>query len=114
MLRRLGDYSASLESDNRALSINPNYPEAIEYRAEAYLGLNRPQDAQTEYSRLLILSPEHAAQLLDAINAWVEDREVDSDGLDPEVVSGVASWAEERQKVAETTVSQISQNSNSW
>jgi tetratricopeptide (TPR) repeat protein len=113
-LRRQGEYAAALESYNRALSINPNYPEAIEYRAEAYLGLNRPQDAQDEYSRLLILSPKHAAELLDAINSWVEDRQANSDGLDPSVVTGVASWAQERQQVASTTTSKISQNSKSW
>ncbi len=113
-LRRQGEYAAALESYNRALSINPNYPEAIEYRAEAYLGLNRPQDAQSEYSRLLILSPEHAGELLEAINTWVEDRQANNQGLDPDVLTGVASWAQERQQVARTTVSQISQKSNSW
>ena len=113
-LRRQGEYSEALEAYNRALSLNPNYPEAIEYRAEAYLGLNRPQDAQTEYSRLLILSPEHAGELLEAINSWVEDRQANSEGLDPDVVTGVASWTQERQEVAKTTVSQVSQNSKSW
>ncbi|MEE8368020.1 MAG: tetratricopeptide repeat protein [Thermoanaerobaculia bacterium] len=113
-LRRQGEYAAALESYNRALSLNPNYPEAIEYRAEAYLGLNRPQDAQTEYSRLLILSPDHASELLGAINSWVEDRRANNQGLDPEILTGVASWAQERQQVARTTVSQISRKSNSW
>ena len=32
-LRRQGEYAAALEAYDRALSLNPNYPEAMEYRA---------------------------------------------------------------------------------
>ena len=37
------------EPTTQALEIEPDYPEAIEYRAEAYLGLNRIDEAQNAY-----------------------------------------------------------------
>ena len=39
--RKVGNYPASLEAYGKALEIEPNYTPAIEYRAEAYLALNR-------------------------------------------------------------------------
>ena len=38
--RQLGRYEESLEAYDHALEITPGYVEAIEYRAEAYLGLS--------------------------------------------------------------------------
>ena len=35
--RRLGEYDRSLAAYEKALALSPDYPEAIEYRAEAYL-----------------------------------------------------------------------------
>src|ERR1700678_2652074 len=39
--RHLGNYDDSLSAYAKALELNPDYPDAIEYRGEAYLGLNR-------------------------------------------------------------------------
>src|SRR6266850_7901045 len=39
-LRKTGDYAGALEVYDRAVSLNPAYSPAIEYRAEAYLGLD--------------------------------------------------------------------------
>src|SRR3954463_7060389 len=44
--RKLGDYAKALENYDRALQLNPKFPEALEYRGEAYLGLNRLDDAK--------------------------------------------------------------------
>ena len=53
-----------------ALEVNPNYPEAMEYRAEALLGLGRVEEAQEAYQRLAAISEEHAAELLSAMKEW--------------------------------------------
>ena len=70
--RKLGEYEAALEAYDRALEIEPRFAEAVEYRAEAYLGLARLADAKREYLRLVDDSPKLAAQLLSAMRAWVE------------------------------------------
>ena len=102
-LRRLGDYQTALTSYDRALELNPNYPEAMEYRAEAYLGLDRIDDAQTAYARLSVISPEHATELLQAIGTWVDDRRTGGGKVEPQRLDEVAKWVEAREKIAATT-----------
>ena len=43
--RKLGMYEGALSAYDTALSLVPNYAEAVEYRAEAYLALNRIPEA---------------------------------------------------------------------
>src|SRR5579859_1743549 len=47
--RHLGSYDAALSAYAKALELNPAYPEAIEYRGEAYLGLNKIDEAKEAY-----------------------------------------------------------------
>src|SRR6266571_9062018 len=44
--RKTGDFAAALKAYDRALDLEPKYTPAIEYRAEAYLGVNRLDDAK--------------------------------------------------------------------
>jgi cytochrome c-type biogenesis protein CcmH/NrfG len=50
--RKLNRLDESLEAYGKALAINPDQREALEYLGEAYLMLNRLSDAQTMLSRL--------------------------------------------------------------
>jgi tetratricopeptide (TPR) repeat protein len=101
--RHLGDYEASLQAYEQALSINPNYNEAIEYRAEAYLGLNRLDDAKQSYMKLFSNSRELAGQLIASMQRWVESRRTNAAGLDPSQLDAFAKWVEERAQVASQT-----------
>ena len=56
-LRKTGDYTASLKAYNHALDLEPRYTEAIEYRAEAYLGLYRLEDVKGRLSPALSRRP---------------------------------------------------------
>jgi len=76
-LRKLGDYEASLASYDLALKQKPGYPEALEYRAEAYLALGRLSDATRNYAYLARRDRDKAAQLLAAIDAWLEKAETE-------------------------------------
>ena len=79
-LRKTGDYAGALEAYDRALELEPGFAQAIEYRAEAYLGLGRLDDAKQEYDRLEPAVPELAGQLLVAMQGWVEaQRTLESD-----------------------------------
>ena len=69
--RKLGDYDASLEAYEQALALRPGYPEAIEYRAEAYLALKRFKDAEQSYLDLFGTNRAIADKLLDAMKSWI-------------------------------------------
>ncbi|MFQ5525828.1 MAG: tetratricopeptide repeat protein [Thermoanaerobaculia bacterium] len=99
-LRRTGDYEASLAAYDRSLALNPNYPEAIEYRAEAYLALNRPEDAKAAYLRLKLFNAEKADELLEAFHAWVRDRRHDPAGMAVSELEQIAEWVAGQSKIA--------------
>lgn len=103
--RRLGDYDASLAAYEKALALNPTYSEAIEYRAEAYLALNRIDDAKAAYLTLLAGSRGHAATLLAAMRDWVSQRRAQPAGVAKADIEALAQWIEERAAIAAQTAS---------
>jgi len=50
--RKLGDYERALVLYDKALELNPHHRGALEYLGEAYLELDRPDDAQALLERL--------------------------------------------------------------
>jgi tetratricopeptide (TPR) repeat protein len=103
--RHLGAYAESLEAYDRALSLNPKYFDAVEYRAEAYLGLNRIDDAKTAYMDLYRDSRPLSDQLLGAMQQWLTDRRQDAKGLAPAQIEAFEQWLSERTTIAKQTAS---------
>lgn len=69
--RRLGDFEESLAAYDAALKLEPEYPEAIEYRAELYLLTGRLAQAREAYAVLQKLDPSYAGVLLQSMRSWV-------------------------------------------
>jgi len=113
-LRRLGNYEGSLAAYNQALEIDPNYAEAIEYRAEAYLGLNRIDEAKDAYLQLFRSDRERADELYEAMSKWLAMRKADAAGLDAATLDGFSSWLEERGQVADTTAMLYTPDRHVW
>jgi tetratricopeptide (TPR) repeat protein len=103
--RHLGDYRASLDAYAKALELKPNYPEAIEYRGEAFLGLNALDDAKQAYMSLYRMSRPLSQQLLDAMKGWVEKRKQDAQGVDGATIDSFANWVNERAAMASQSAS---------
>jgi tetratricopeptide (TPR) repeat protein len=61
--RRLGDYEESLKAYDKALALSPDYPEAIEYRAELFLLTGRLEQTKDAYDTLKTLDPSYAGVL---------------------------------------------------
>jgi tetratricopeptide (TPR) repeat protein len=101
--RKLGKYEDALLAYDRALSLKPGYPEAIEYRAHAYLGLNRLSEAKEAYLTLYAGNRKLAAQLLTAMQAWVGEHRGNSAGVDGGMLESFASWVSERSTIAGQT-----------
>jgi tetratricopeptide (TPR) repeat protein len=92
--RKLGRYDEALRAYDAALKINPDTPYAIEYQGEAFLGLNRIDEARFNFLRLYALDPSHAAKLLQAMRAWMAANEAKPPaGID---MPALAEWIAEK------------------
>ncbi len=100
--RKLGDYDASLAAYEKALALRPGYPEALEYRGEAYLGAGRVEDAKSTYMDLFASNRALSNQLLDAIKNWVATKRQDG-GTDTAMIDQLDKWVQERSQIASQT-----------
>jgi len=110
-LRKTGDYAAALETYDHAIALSPTYSPAIEYRAEAYLGLDRVDDAKKAYMALFTSDRGRADELLGAMKGWVEKRRVEPGTLAPDAVQEFSGWVTMRDELAKQTptVSELQQ-----
>jgi len=93
--RKLGKHEESLAAYKRALELYPDYPPAIEYQGEAFLGLNDIDAARTNYLRLYALDQGQAHKLLRAMKDWaVRNAASPPDGVD---VAALRAWVAERE-----------------
>lgn len=113
-LRKLGRYDAALMAYDKALSLRPSYPEAIEYRGEAYLALGRVDDAKQAYLDLYAGNRKLADQLLVAMQSWVAEKRSASSG-DVAALDALDQWMQERAQIAGQTASLTRAGANeSW
>lgn len=113
-LRKTGDYTLALEAYNRALSLAPAYGPAIEYRAEAYLGLDQVEDAKKAYMDLFPNDRAHADELLVAMKGWVQKRQGEPGKMTPEMVQSFSTWVQEREQLAKQTPSVSELQNRKW
>lgn len=104
-LRKTGQYEDSLAAYNEALELEPGYAEAIEYRAEAFLGLDRLGEAKEAYMQLFREDRERAEELMTAMQRWVEKRRIDPGEIDPAAIEEFAFWVQDRAEVSGNTAS---------
>jgi len=109
--RKVGNYPASLEAYGKALEIEPNYTPAIEYRAEAYLGLNRIDDVKSVYMTLFSMDRPRADELAAAIDKWLARKKADPAGVDAAQLEDFEKWAAQRKQLA-SQVSQVTKSKN--
>lgn len=112
-LRRTEDYEAALVAYDEALSIQPRYTEAIEYRAEAYLGLNRLEDAKEAYMQLFRVDRPRADELMTAMQKWIAT-ESEGASVDAAALDSFKGWVEERQQVSDMVESPQETVAKKW
>ncbi|HUE09727.1 MAG TPA: hypothetical protein VMQ54_02255 [Steroidobacteraceae bacterium] len=102
---RLGAYAEAVDDYNHVLVLQPELLEAIEHRAEAYLAVDRLDDAKIAYMDLYNHAPKLADQLMQDMQKWLSDHRVDAHGMRPAVVDAFGKWLEERDGIAKQTAS---------
>jgi tetratricopeptide (TPR) repeat protein len=112
--RKVGNYNASLAAYGKALEIQPNYTPAIEYRAEAYLGLNQLDSVKTVYMQLFTMDRPRADELAAAIDKWLEKRKTDPAGVDPAQLQEFSAWAAQRKQLASQVSSVAAPKHERW
>jgi tetratricopeptide (TPR) repeat protein len=100
--RKLGSYDDALASYAKALELKPGYPEALEYRGEAYLRLNRIQDAKQTYLDLFSGNRKIAATLLESMKAWIKTQQ-GAHQVDASELQDLKDWVQERSQIATQT-----------
>lgn len=115
-LRKMGKFDESLAAYNKALALNPDYVPALEYRAEAYLGMNRMDDAKKTYTELFAGDRPSANALLLAMKGFVASRRANPAGVDAAQFEAFAKWVEQREVIHNQTAALTSQTSSfrSW
>ena len=103
--RKSGNFPAALEAYDKALAIEKSYTPAIEYRAEAYLGLNKLDDVKAAYMTLFSADRKRADELAAAMQKYVEKRQADPAGVDPAALQEFGKWVAERKQLASQTSS---------
>ncbi|PYR91242.1 MAG: hypothetical protein DMF84_18240 [Acidobacteria bacterium] len=103
--RKSGDYEKALEMYGTALQMAPGFPDAIEYRGEAFLALNRVDDAKQAYMELFASDRKQADILMKAMGDWVTQRKAEPAGVDPAALTAFEGWMKERGALAGQTVS---------
>ena len=110
--RKTGEPTKSLEAYDKALQMAPGFPDAIEYRGEAYLALGRVDDAKQAYLSLFSKDRTQADVLIKAMAAWVAKQPT---GVDAATLASFDAWVKERAKVATTTSDMgLSNNHSIW
>jgi tetratricopeptide (TPR) repeat protein len=72
--RKLGEYQDSLSAYEKALALSPNYPEAIEYRAELFLLTGRLEQTKEAYATLLKVDPAYAGMLKTSMQDFLKGK----------------------------------------
>ncbi len=73
--RHLGDYQESLSAYDKALALAPDYPEAIEYRAELFVLTGKFEEAKAAHAQLLKSSPSYADVLKQSMKDWAKRKD---------------------------------------
>ena len=101
--RKLGHYDEALAAYDKALTLKPGYADALEYRGEAYLALNRIPDAQQAYLDLYAGNRALAGKLLTAMKSWVADQRANAAGSHAASLDELDKWIGERAQIAGQT-----------
>jgi tetratricopeptide (TPR) repeat protein len=102
---RLGAYNESIDDYNHTLALKPDLLEAFEHRGEAYMAVDRLDDAKATYMNLFNHARPLADQLLVLMQKWLESHRVAANGVRAADIDSFDKWLQERDGIAKATAS---------
>ena len=102
---RLGAYAESVDDYNHTLALQPDLLEAIEHRAEAYMAIDRLEEAQNAYMVLFNHDRKLADELMVPMQQWVTQHRSNAAGMRPSAIDSFDKWLQERDGIAKQTAS---------
>jgi tetratricopeptide (TPR) repeat protein len=100
---RLGAFNESIDDYNHTLALKPDLYEAMAHRAEAYMALDRLEDAKASYMNLFSHARPLADQLMVTMQKWLESHRVAANGVRTADVDSFDKWLQERDGIAKQT-----------
>jgi tetratricopeptide (TPR) repeat protein len=100
---RFGAYRESVDDYNHALRLKPDLLEAIEYRGEAYLGIDHLEEAKAAYMDLFFHARPLADHLMTGMQAWLQQHRAAANGMRAQDIDAFDKWLQERDGIAKTT-----------
>jgi tetratricopeptide (TPR) repeat protein len=97
----LGAYAESVDDFNHAFAIKADSDmETVEGRAEAYLGVDRLDDAKSAYMDLFNHQRDRADQLMAAMQKWLAEHRTNANGMRAADIDAFDKWLHERDGIA--------------
>jgi len=102
---RLGAFNESIDDYNHTLALKADLLEAIEHRAEAYMAVDRLDEAKAAYMDLFNHARPLADQLMVSMQSWLESHRVAANGMRASDIDSFGKWLQEREGIAKQTAS---------
>jgi hypothetical protein len=102
---RLGAYRESIDDYNHTLALNSDLLEAVEHRGEAYVAVDRLEDAKAAYMNLFNHQRPLADQLMTSMQKWLEGHRAAANGMRAADIDSFDKWLQERDGIAKQTAS---------
>jgi tetratricopeptide (TPR) repeat protein len=102
---KLGAYSESIDDYNHTLALKPDLLEAVEHRGEAYMAVDRLDEAKAAYMDLFNHSRPLADQLMTSMQKWLEGHRAAANGMRAADIDAFGKWLQERDGIAKQTAS---------
>ncbi len=102
---RLGAYNESIDDYNHTLALKPELYEAVEHRAEAYVAVDRLDDAKAVYMSLFNHARPLADQLMGSMQKWLETHRASANGMRSADIDAFGKWLQEQEGIAKQTAS---------
>jgi tetratricopeptide (TPR) repeat protein len=102
---RLGAYNESIDDYNHTLALKPDLLDAVEHRGEAYMAVDRLDDAKAAYMNLFNHARPLADHLMLSMQKWVESHRAAANGMRAADIDSFDKWMQERDGIAKQTAS---------